>query len=71
MPPPAPKTSHRDQQEEIRYEPIELFCKDFDLGCFEIADPCLCRCGKTVEILGQKFFTLPVLLVCPMADRLP
>lgn len=70
MPPPAPRTSSRDPQEEVRSEPIELFCKDFDLGCFEITDPHVCRGGKTVEILGRKYFTLPVLLVCPMADRL-
>lgn len=55
---------------EIRHEPLEMFCKDFDLGCFDIEDPRSCKAGLRVLIGDAIYYTVPVILVCPLADRL-
>ena len=51
-------------------EPRELFCKDFDLGCFEMADPAGCKRGKSAVIQRIYYYTDPVKAVCPICDQL-
>jgi hypothetical protein len=51
-------------------EPKELFCKDFDRGCFAVADPVGCKCGKSSVINHTYFYTLPVEAICPICDPL-
>ncbi len=59
----ATEVAHRD--------PRELFCPDFDLGCFDVADARLCKRGVDVVLGHVRYFTLPVLSICPLCDRLP
>ena len=50
--------------------PKELFCKDFDTGCFRITDPIGCKRGKAAVIGPICYYTEPVKAICPMGDGL-
>lgn len=56
--------------EERPSEPRELFCKDFDFGCFEVKNAALCKQGTSVTIADVRFYTLPVKAMCPLCERL-
>jgi hypothetical protein len=56
--------------EERPSEPRELFCKDFDLSCFEVPQAERCKHGTSAIIGHVRYFTLPVAAICPLCDRL-
>lgn len=53
---------------ETEEAPKEIFCRDFDIGCFEIPDPAGCKHGKSTVIGQTLFYTLPVKTICPLSD---
>ena len=54
----------------VKTEPREVFCKDFDLSCFEIRNATQCKLGHSAVIHEIRYYTLPLKGVCPMCDRL-
>jgi hypothetical protein len=63
-------TALRQDFEETEVAQKELFCKDFDISCFELNDPSGCKRGKTTLINSIFYFTVPVAAVCPISDDL-
>jgi len=57
-------------QVSVKADPTERFCKDFDLGCFELQSPLRCRSGQCAIIDDICYFTLPLKSLCPLCDRL-
>ena len=55
---------------EVRHQHKEVFCGDFDLGCFVIENPAGCKTGTSVVINEILYKTLPVKSICPLCDRL-
>ncbi len=53
---------------ETEEAPKEIFCRDFDVGCFEVSDPAGCKRGKTAVIGQALFYTRPVRAICPISD---
>ncbi len=53
-----------------RTEARELFCKDFDLSCFDLSDAEACKHGKIAVINGLTYFTIPVIQICPLCDHI-
>lgn len=56
--------------EERPSEPRELFCKDFDLSCFDVPAADFCKKGTSTVIGHVRYFTLPVAAICPLCERL-
>ena len=56
--------------EERPSEPRELFCKDFDLSCFDLVEADRCKQGTSAVIGRVNYFTLPVTAICPLCERL-
>ncbi len=56
--------------EDMDYAPKELFCKDFDISCFELIDPAGCKKGKSALIRSVYYFSLPVTAICPISDMI-
>ena len=55
---------------DVKADPTELFCKDFDLGCFDVQNPRRCKSGQYVVIGEIGCYSLPLTGMCPMCDRL-
>lgn len=53
-----------------RTDARELFCKDFDLSCFDVPDAAGCKRGKQAVINGLTYFTIPVVQICPLSDHI-
>ncbi|MBL7995345.1 hypothetical protein JNM05_08225 [bacterium] len=56
--------------EERPAEPAELFCKDFDLGCFDVPSALTCRKGTSIIISDVRYYTLQINSICPLCERL-
>ena len=56
--------------EERASEPRELFCKDFEVSCFDVPQAELCKKGTSAVIGHVRYFTLPVVSICPLCERL-
>jgi len=54
--------------EEVRTEPCELFCRDFDIHCFDVPHPDYCKAGRTAIIGDTLYYTMPVRALCPLCD---
>ncbi|MBL7959823.1 hypothetical protein JNL27_06235 [bacterium] len=56
--------------EERPAEPRELFCKDFDLGCFDVPSAVTCKQGTSTIISDVRYYTIAIRSICPLCERL-
>jgi hypothetical protein len=56
--------------EDITIEQKEVFCKEFDIHCFDVYNPAVCKAGKSAVIEDIRYYTLPVTAICPLCDNL-
>ncbi|KAB2878451.1 hypothetical protein F9K33_13090 [bacterium] len=56
--------------EERTAEPRELFCMDFDLGCFDVPSALTCKRGTSAIISEVRYYTMAIKSICPLCERL-